>query len=94
MNEKQSIEHALFFYLVNRAYDDKKYRIKGGIKLKKFINTLQRKSGYISIEMVILSGLLVVLGAWAFSRFYDTSEVVIDFALEASSMPEHVTIGE
>jgi DNA-binding transcriptional regulator of glucitol operon len=57
------------------------------------IKSLQEKAGFISIEGVIVWGLMIALGAWAWHRFYGASEVVIDNAIQinATAMDVHVT---
>lgn len=56
------------------------------------INKLQDKAGYISMETVILAGLVMALGTWAWIRFYDTGEVVIQNAIELHSAVRSVTV--
>lgn len=56
------------------------------------MNLLQEKAGYISIEAVIVSGLLLALGAWAWIRFYATSQSMIDTAIDLTSQAMDVKV--
>lgn len=58
----------------------------------KIIKELQQKSGFISIESVIVSGLLLALGAWAWVRFYAISEIVIENAIDLNKEVQSVTV--
>jgi len=60
--------------------------------LKKIIQRAKEKAGYISIETIIVAGLFLALGVWAFNKFYASGGVIIDQAMEIASIPENVTV--
>lgn len=60
--------------------------------MKKYVKTLQEKSGFISIEAVILWGLMIALGAWAWTKFYAMSEEVVDHAIEINATAMDVSV--
>jgi hypothetical protein len=62
-----------------------------------FIDLLKNKKGYISIETVIVAGLVIALGAYALTEFYDVSQSVthtstakIMDAMETSDIIFHI----
>lgn len=61
--------------------------------MKGIIKFLQEKAGFISIEAIIVWGLMIALGAWAMQKFYNISEVTLDHAIEinATAMDVHVS---
>lgn len=58
------------------------------------LKNLQGKAGFISMETVIISGLMMALGAWAWVRFYATGEALIDNAIELHTAVREVTVSE
>lgn len=42
--------------------------------MKKALNALKGKGGYISIETVIVAGLVIALGAFAITEFYSVAQ--------------------
>ena len=46
------------------------------------LKTLQNKAGFISIETIIVAGLMIGLGAYAISQFYAVGQVTTDAAIE------------
>ena len=49
--------------------------------MKKIINTLRKKAGYVSIETIIVAGLLIGLGSLSISSFQTSSNKVTSKAL-------------
>lgn len=45
------------------------------------IKRLQKKSGFISIETIIVAGLMVSLGAFALTQLYNVSQMQSDHAI-------------
>ena len=45
------------------------------------LKTLQNKAGFISIETIIVAGLMIGLGAYAISQFYAVGQVTTDEAI-------------
>lgn len=60
--------------------------------MKKVWKSLQEKSGFISIEYVILVGLLMLLGAWAWVRFYALGEELVDGAGDKTRTVLDITV--
>ncbi|PLS15024.1 hypothetical protein CVD28_24400 [Bacillus sp. M6-12] len=50
--------------------------------MQKTINALRKNSGYVSIETVIVAGLIIGLGAFAITSFQGASNGVRDTAIE------------
>lgn len=85
-----------FFYFQEKCiyHKDTKIYIQRRLdKLKGIIKFLQEKAGFISIEAIIVWGLMIALGAWAMQKFYNISEVTLDHAIEinATAMDVHVS---
>ena len=57
-----------------------------------WMNKMQGKSGYISIETIIVWGLMMALGAYAWAKFYDLGEVTIDDAMRNVSTASNVNV--
>jgi len=45
------------------------------------LRKLQEKAGFVSIETIIVAGLMIALGAYAISRFYTAGQERTDEAL-------------
>lgn len=58
--------------------------------MNKVMRKLQDKTGYISIELIIVAGLMTALGAWAWVKFYAMGETVIDSAINSVDSVENV----
>ncbi|PLS19745.1 hypothetical protein CVD28_04865 [Bacillus sp. M6-12] len=50
--------------------------------MQKVMNTLRKNSGYVSIETVIVAGLIIGLGAFAITSFQEASNGVRDTAID------------
>jgi len=62
--------------------------------MKKVWKSLQDKSGYIGIEYIILAGLIMALGAWAWIKFYALGEELVDGAGEKTRTVLEITVNE
>ena len=45
------------------------------------LKTLQNKAGFVSIETIIVAGLMIGLGAYAISQFYAVGQATTDEAI-------------
>lgn len=50
--------------------------------MKRLWKTLKNKSGFISIETLIVAGLMIGLGVYIISQWYQIEDTVIEDALE------------
>lgn len=50
--------------------------------MKKIYKQLKEKAGYISIETVIVAGLMIGLGAFAITQLYMTGQATTDDAID------------
>lgn len=50
--------------------------------MQKLVNTLRKKSGYVSVEIIIVAGLLIGLGALSISSFQTSANKVTSKALQ------------
>ena len=46
------------------------------------LKALKNKAGYISIETVIVAGLVIALGAYALTEFYTTAQGTTEISME------------
>lgn len=54
---------------------------------KIFNNMLKNRWGYVSIETVIIAGLVIALGAYALTEFYVTSKQVVGLSIHNVKKP-------
>lgn len=50
--------------------------------MRKILNQLKNKAGFISIETVIVAGLMIGLGAFAVTQLYITGQATTDDAID------------
>lgn len=50
--------------------------------MKRFINTLRKCGGYIGVEVVIVAGLMIGIGAYAIANFYGVAQELTDNAIK------------
>ena len=46
------------------------------------IQKLKNRAGYVSVETVIVAGLIIALGAYAISQFYTTSQATTEWSMQ------------
>jgi hypothetical protein len=51
-------------------------------KMKQIIQKLKNEAGYVSVETVIVAGLIIALGAYAITQFYMTSQATTEFSVD------------
>lgn len=56
------------------------------------LNKLQEKAGFISIETIIVAGLMVALGAYALSEFYTIGQMQTDRAMNSVNRVMEVAV--
>lgn len=54
-------------------------------KMEKFINSMKKREGYISIETIIVAGLVIGLGAVAIGNFQSSGNEVVKKATDTVS---------
>lgn len=57
------------------------------------LKKIQEKSGFISIETIIVAGLMIALGAYAISEFYTIAQMQTDRALNNVNRVMQVATG-
>jgi hypothetical protein len=50
--------------------------------MKNMIKSLRNRAGYVSVETVIVAGLIIALGAYAITQFYMTSQATTEFSVD------------
>ncbi|ADO59467.1 hypothetical protein [Paenibacillus polymyxa] len=50
--------------------------------MTKVIRKLKNRAGYVSVETVIVAGLIIALGAYAISQFYTTSQATTEWSIQ------------
>ncbi|WCF11407.1 hypothetical protein NDS46_31105 (plasmid) [Paenibacillus thiaminolyticus] len=50
--------------------------------MKKVLDALKNKAGYISIETIIVAGLVIGLGAYALTEFYATAQGATEMSMD------------
>jgi len=60
--------------------------------MKKWFKVLQVKSGYVSVETVIIAGLMIGLATLATTEYYTVSETVLGTSVERVHQVQEVTI--
>jgi hypothetical protein len=50
--------------------------------MKNMIKSLRNRAGYVSVETVIVAGLIIALGAYAITQFYMTSQSTTEFSVD------------
>ncbi|MBP1308699.1 hypothetical protein JOD82_001719 [Paenibacillus sp. 1182] len=50
--------------------------------MTKVIQKLKNRAGYVSVETVIVAGLIIALGAYAISQFYTTSQATTEWSMQ------------
>lgn len=60
--------------------------------MKGIMKKLQQKAGFISIEGIIVWGLMIALGAWAWQKFYTMSETTIEHAIQINATAMDVAV--
>ncbi|ADO59468.1 MULTISPECIES: hypothetical protein [Paenibacillus] len=63
-------------------------------KMKQAIQKLKNRAGYVSVETVIVAGLIIALGAYAISQFYTTSQATTEWSIDNINKIYNVTIKE
>jgi len=56
------------------------------------LKKLKEKAGYISIETIIVAGLMIGLGAFAITQFYAVGQVTTDAGIENVSKVLDITV--
>ena len=46
------------------------------------LKKLKNRAGYVSVETVIVAGLIIALGAYAISQFYTTSQATTEWSID------------
>ncbi|ADO59466.1 hypothetical protein [Paenibacillus polymyxa] len=50
--------------------------------MTKVLKKLKNRAGYVSVETVIVAGLIIALGAYAISQFYTTSQATTEWSMQ------------
>ncbi|WPS85411.1 hypothetical protein SMD22_01925 (plasmid) [Brevibacillus halotolerans] len=50
--------------------------------MEQVMNTLKSKAGFISIETVIVAGLMIALGAYSITQLYTAGQTTTDTAID------------
>lgn len=62
--------------------------------MQKFINTLRKCGGYISIEVVVVAGLMFGIGAYAIFEFYQVGRCVSDESIEKVNLVSEISLSK
>ena len=62
--------------------------------IQKFINTLRKGEGYISVEVVIVAGLMIGIGTYAIFEFYQVGRCVSDESIEKVNLVSEIFLSE
>ncbi|MFF2531489.1 hypothetical protein ACFVS2_21515 [Brevibacillus sp. NPDC058079] len=60
--------------------------------MKQVLNTLKSKAGFISIETVIVAGLMIALGAYAVTQLYMAGQSTTEKAIDNVNKVLDVTV--
>ncbi|WCF11406.1 hypothetical protein NDS46_31100 (plasmid) [Paenibacillus thiaminolyticus] len=60
--------------------------------MKKILSVMKNKAGYISIETIIVAGLVIGLGAYALTEFYATAQVATEASMDKVNSALQVSV--
>lgn len=61
-------------------------------KIKKLIHKLQKSGGYVSVETVVIGGLLLSLGAFIFTEFFFNAREIVAMGADKVYMSADISI--
>jgi hypothetical protein len=57
-------------------------------------NIFKSRAGYVSVETVIVAGLIIALGAYAITQFYMTSQSTTEFSVDNVNKVFDITVDQ